>query len=213
MTADVLLGSKNLRNRATADGLQVTGDALSANHHAANVLFNIMRGGLFEDNYRLDKDDLLAFCRSWNRPVVSANADFASLPADLTYHQLLDGMEHCDDPQLERLCRGIFPSVSVADTETLTPLNRFAIGVRDEAGNGLNYEGNWRDISKLGGTEDIPTPFRLWLSPSLSTPARRTAITLSDYPGRHRLGTSGTRKPLANIGYWGDHQLIYLLKD
>ena len=84
VTADVLLGSKNLRKLvATADGLQVTGDALSANHHAANVLFNIMRGGLFEDNYRLDKDDLLAFCRSWNRPVVSANSDFfESLPAD-----------------------------------------------------------------------------------------------------------------------------------
>ena len=48
---DIGLGSRNLeRLISTADGID-DGDTLSANHHASNVLFNIMRGGLFVDNY------------------------------------------------------------------------------------------------------------------------------------------------------------------
>ncbi len=218
VTADVLLGSKNLRKLvATTDGLQVTGDALSANHHAANVLFNIMRGGLFEDNYRLDKDDLLAFCRSWNRPVSSANADFfESLPADLTYHQLLDGLEHCDDPQLERLCREYLPiSFSRRHGDPSRPWNRFAIRVRDEAGNRLlNYEGNWRDIFQ--NWEALGTSLPLFGSGMI---AKFVNASTADGYNPYRITRDGIdwerpepENPWANIGYWGDHQLIYLLK-
>ncbi|MDG1799679.1 MAG: hypothetical protein P8H06_03285, partial [Luminiphilus sp.] len=53
---DIRVGTRNLeRLISTADGIQVTGDTLSANHHASNVLFNIMRGGLFIDNYTIQK--------------------------------------------------------------------------------------------------------------------------------------------------------------
>jgi hypothetical protein len=34
---------------ARADGLQTSGDPMAAAHHRANVLFNIMRGGVFVD--------------------------------------------------------------------------------------------------------------------------------------------------------------------
>jgi hypothetical protein len=37
---------------------------MAAAHHRANVLFNIMRGGVFVDGTMLDRDDLLAFARS-----------------------------------------------------------------------------------------------------------------------------------------------------
>ena len=50
--SDIATGSKNLaRIVGIADGLQVTEDRLSTNHHFSNVLFNVMRGGLFMDNY------------------------------------------------------------------------------------------------------------------------------------------------------------------
>ena len=62
--SDIALGSLNLaRIVGTSDGLQVTEDRLSANHHFANVLFNVMRGGLFVDNYAVDKQDSNWFCK------------------------------------------------------------------------------------------------------------------------------------------------------
>ena len=33
----------------------------TAAHHFANVLFNIMRGGIFMDGYRVQRDDLVEF--------------------------------------------------------------------------------------------------------------------------------------------------------
>ena len=42
--ADIAVGSENLaRIVSTSDGMQVTEDRLSANHHFSNVLFNVMR--------------------------------------------------------------------------------------------------------------------------------------------------------------------------
>ncbi len=65
---DIALGSHNLaRIVGTSDGLQVTEDRRSANHHFANVLFNVMRGGLFVDNYTVDKADLIRFVKGFNR--------------------------------------------------------------------------------------------------------------------------------------------------
>ena len=52
---------------ALADGLQSSGDAMAAAHHRANVLFNIMRGGVFVDGTRWERDDLLAFVRQRHR--------------------------------------------------------------------------------------------------------------------------------------------------
>ena len=62
--ADIALGSENLaRIVGISDGLQVTEDKLSANHHFANVLFNVMRGGLFVDNYNVPKADFIGFVK------------------------------------------------------------------------------------------------------------------------------------------------------
>ena len=62
--ADINLGSMNLaRIVGTSDGLQVTEDKLSANHHFSNVLFNVMRGGLFVENYKVKKSDLILFVK------------------------------------------------------------------------------------------------------------------------------------------------------
>ncbi len=218
ISTDIERGSDNLRRLiATTDGLQITGDTLTANHHAANVLFNIMRGGLFEDNYAIDKADLEAFCRDWNTQVTSANAEFfEQLPDRLTYHTLNDALQPTNDPQLERLCREYLPlSFSRRHGDPSRPWNRFAIKVKDNKGARLlNYEGNWRDI------------FQNWEALGTSIPCfganmitKFVNASTADGYNPYRITRQGIdwerpepENPWANIGYWGDHQLIYLLK-
>ncbi|MDG2494539.1 MAG: hypothetical protein P8M75_08695, partial [Luminiphilus sp.] len=108
---DIALGSQHLeRLISTADGIQLSSDTLTTNHHASNVLFNIMRGGLFDDNYTIDRDDLWAFCRSWNAVVTQDNFDFfENLPKTLSHHDLDQRLEGAQDLQLKRLCVEYLP--------------------------------------------------------------------------------------------------------
>ncbi|MEL0088384.1 MAG: hypothetical protein VW757_09890, partial [Halieaceae bacterium] len=216
--ADIALGTEHLKRLvATADGLQVSGDELTANHHSANVLFNIMRGGLFEDNYSIDKRDLQDFCRAWNEPVTAENAAFfGALPDTLTFHALNEALASNTDLQLERLCREYLPlTFSRRHGDPSRPWNRFTIDVKDSKGNKrLNYEGNWRDI------------FQNWEALSTSIPcfganmvAKFVNATTADGYNPYRITRQGIdwerpepENPWANIGYWGDHQLIYLSK-
>jgi len=216
--ADIALGSANLKRLvATADGLQHSNDLLTANHHAANVLFNIMRGGLFEDNYAISKKDLESFCSAWNTGVTRKNSQFfGELPETLTRHELNKALESKDDPQLERLCLEYLPlTFSRRHGDPSRPWNRFTIDVKDKAGNKrLNYEGNWRDI------------FQNWEALSTSIPCFGTNMvtkflnaTTADGYNPYRITRQGIdwerpepENPWANIGYWGDHQLIYLSK-
>ena len=216
--ADIDLGTEHLQRLvATADGLQVSGDELTANHHSANVLFNIMRGGLFEDNYSIDTRDLEGFCRAWNKPVTTENAAFfRALPDTLTFHTLNEALASNTDLQLERLCREYLPlTFSRRHGDPSRPWNRFTIDVKDRKGNKrLNYEGNWRDI------------FQNWEALSTSIPcfganmvAKFVNATTADGYNPYRITRQGIdwerpepENPWANIGYWGDHQLIYLSK-
>jgi hypothetical protein len=68
-----------------ADGLQVSGDQMSAEHHFANVLFNVMRGGTFADQYRINKADFLVFINAHHCGLADRHADFFSaLPENFT---------------------------------------------------------------------------------------------------------------------------------
>ena len=46
-----------LNLNAASDAIQVTADNLRDTRHFANTLFNIMRGGIFDDNYQIEKWD------------------------------------------------------------------------------------------------------------------------------------------------------------
>jgi len=215
---DIALGSQHLeRLISTADGIQVSEDTLTTNHHASNVLFNIMRGGLFDDNYTIDRDDLWAFCRSWNTDVTRRNsAFFEQLPDTLSHHDLDQCLEGIDDPQLKRLGVEYLPmTFSRRHGDPSRPWNRFAIKVKDDNdAKILNYEGNWRDI------------FQNWEALSTSIPcfaqnmiAKFVNASTADGYNPYRITRDGIdwerpepENPWANIGYWGDHQLIYLLK-
>jgi hypothetical protein len=215
---DIALGSQHLeRLISTADGIQLSSDTLTTNHHASNVLFNIMRGGLFDDNYTIDRDDLWAFCRSWNAVVTQDNSDFfENLPKTLSHHDLDQRLEGAQDLQLKRLCVEYLPmTFSRRHGDPSRPWNRFAIKVKDENdAKILNYEGNWRDI------------FQNWEALSTSIPcfaqnmiAKFVNASTADGYNPYRITRDGIdwerpepENPWANIGYWGDHQLIYLLK-
>ena len=69
---DVRNGSMELRSLVgKADGLQQTADKMSVARHYSNVLFNIMRGGIFELDYNVDKQDLIDYFTVVNKHVVA----------------------------------------------------------------------------------------------------------------------------------------------
>ena len=201
---------------ARADGLQTSADAMAAAHHRANVLFNIMRGGVFVDGTRFDRDDLLAFLQQRNRAVAALlQPELEAGPATLERSAAL-AIARAAGPQAERLVLGYLPlTFSRRHGDPSRPWNKFAIRVRDAAGRRVvSYEGNWRDI------------FQNWEALLPSCPAYAgsmiatflSAMTPDGYnPYRiNRAGIDWERpeadNPWSHIGYWGDHQVVYLLR-
>jgi hypothetical protein len=202
---------------ASADGLQLSGDRLSAVHHFSNTLFNIMRGGVFAHNYTIDKEDLRDFFRVRNRPVLEmCEAFFAELPEEVSVNTLLTSAAKSEHTDLERLCYQYLPlTFSRRHGDPSRPWNQFSINVKKPDGSqALDYEGNWRDI------------FQNWEALAYSYPEYVESMicsfvcaTTADGYNPYRVTRTGIEweKPSpdatwANIGYWGDHQIIYLQK-
>jgi len=216
--ADIALGSENLaRIVGISDGLQVTEDKLSANHHFANVLFNVMRGGLFVDNYAVPKADLISFVKGFNFGVYEKFEQFfEGLDETFHYSDLIKAASKQNDASVQRLCFEYLPlSFSRRHGDPSRPWNKFNIKVKQEDGSQLlNFEGNWRDI------------FQNWEALSYSIPnyiesmiCKFVNASTADGYNPYRITKAGIdwekpdpHDPWANIGYWGDHQIIYLLK-
>ncbi|HLP43554.1 MAG TPA: hypothetical protein VK465_18780, partial [Fibrobacteria bacterium] len=216
--ADVRRGTARLKAIVgSADGLQRTRDALGSIHHFANCLFNVMRGGIFQEGYAIDKQDLLATLRGFNREACDAHAAWLeALPADLTLGTLRERLAEVRDPRLERLITEYLPlSFSRRHGDPSRPWNHFNIDLKDARGERiLAYQGNWRDI------------FQNWEALGLSFPGfvdgficKFLNTTTADGYNPYRITKHGfdwekphPHEPWANIGYWGDHQLIYLLR-
>jgi hypothetical protein len=202
---------------AAADGCQRGGNETATAHHFANVLFNVMRGGIFADGPRLPCRDFAAHVRTHNRPLAGRHAALlAALPETLTRSELLARVSGCSDPSLTRLAMEYLPiTFSRRHGDPSRPWNRFRIHVRDENGQRvLAHEGNWRDI------------FQNWESLCLSFPEFFEAVvakflnaSTADGYNPYRISHSGIDweipehdNPWSSIGYWGDHQVVYLLK-
>ena len=215
---DVLDCTKGLVNiLAAADGLQLTADKLSENRHLSNVLFNAMRGGIFDDNYSISKQDLLQFISGANKTVYSKNSTFLeALSSTIDYPALLKEAANNGDEQLIRLCYEYMPlAFSRRHGDPSRPWNLFSIEMKKEDGKkNLNYQGNWRDI------------FQNWEALALSFPSFTESMickfvnaSTADGYNPYRITREGIdweapdpHDPWANIGYWGDHQVIYLQK-
>jgi hypothetical protein len=215
---DIRKSTENLLRRvAMADGIQLTNDKLSTGRHFSNVLFNIMRGGIFEDQYEVEMLDLISYIRSLNLPVYNRHAELLGrFPKVLTYQQLIQEAGKAEDADLERLCREYLPlSFSRRHGDPSRPWNVFSIDIQDAFGNKIkNYQGNWRDI------------FQNWEALAFSYPeyvegmiTKFVNATTIDGYNPYRITREGIDwetiepdDPWSFIGYWGDHQIIYLLK-
>ena len=215
---DIAIGSAELRALvAMADGLQHTEDKMSVTRHYSNVLFNIMRGGIFEDQYVVYKDDLIDYFKVVNMKLVKERASFFDgLPETIPYQLLIDNAYAQHDPDLIRIVYEYLPlSFSRRHGDPSRPWNKFRIDGKNRNGSrNKYYEGNWRDI------------FQNWEALSLSFPdfivsmitKFVNASTIDGY-NPYRITRNGIDweviepdDPWSYIGYWGDHQIIYLLK-
>jgi hypothetical protein len=198
-----------------ADGLQSVGSPESAYHHAANVLFNVMRGGYFVDGYRIERSRFVNFVGRWNSEVRAQHeAWLSSLPDTLAVRDLINRAMETGDPDIQRLALEYLPlTFSRRHGDPSRPWNLFSIRTRDEDGVPLvGYQGNWRDI------------FQNWEALGLSYPdyfpsmiAKFLNATTPDGYNPYRISDEGIDwevpepgNPWANIGYWSDHQIVYL---
>jgi len=217
--ADVQKGTQNLtRLVASSDGLQYTNDPLQDFRNYSNVLFNIMRGGIFDDGYNIEKQDFENYIIKGNKDVYQKHQPFFdSIHAVLDYDSLIHAARRTEDEDLIRLTIEYLPlKFSRRHGDPSRPWNRFSINLRDEqTGNKiLDYEGNWRDI------------FQNWEALAYSYPEYIDGmifkfVNASTFDGYnpYRITKDGfdwetiePDDPWSYIGYWGDHQIIYLQK-
>ncbi|OON96421.1 MAG: hypothetical protein ATN36_05620 [Epulopiscium sp. Nele67-Bin005] len=193
-----------------ADGIQTTGDEVMDASHYVNTLYNVMRGGLFEDGYNFDYKDFEKFVKIRIKNFV--------VDEEVKNCKTIDELkEICTkNPVLNRLALEYMPlTFSRRHGDPSRPWNKFNIDLKDEQGNRkISYEGNWRDI------------FQNWEALGLSFPqyyenmvAKFVNASTIDGYNPYRINTEGIdwekpdpEDPFSGIGYWGDHQIIYLLR-
>ena len=200
-----------------ADGLQQTADRAASIHHFANVMFNCMRGGTLDNGFNFPGPDFAAFILARNSDLHAKHKEWLDqLPATLTLGELRTQAIERMDPQLTRLAREYLPlSFSRRHGDPSRPWNRFSIQIKDADGNPIySYQGNWRDI------------FQNWESLAQSYPACLGSMisvflnaSTADGYNPYRITRNGIdwevhdhNDPWSHIGYWGDHQIIYLLR-
>jgi len=216
---DIDAGTKKLIElTSSADGLQLTEDPLINSRHFANTLFNIMRGGIFDDGYKIEKQDFIKYIAHANKKVLKKKeAVLNALPELFTLSDIQQIAEQDEDRNFKRLCFEYLPlKFSRRHGDPSRPWNKFSINTQSEIDGSkiLDYEGNWRDI------------FQNWEALAHSYPEFiegmihkfLNATTFEGYnPYRVTKGgfdweTIEENDPWSYIGYWGDHQIIYLLK-
>lgn len=215
---DVSLGTKKLHHLIfQSDGIQFSADKLTSSRHLSNTLFNIMRGGIFNDEYDISKDDFIDFISKRNKTVFTKHESlFQSLKNKENRSSILEIVTQAGDPDLIRLTYEYLPLIfSRRHGDPSRPWNSFSIDIKKvDGGINLDYQGNWRDI------------FQNWEALSLSYPeyiesfiAKFLNASTPDGYNPYRITKDGIdweildpEDPWSNIGYWGDHQIIYLLK-
>ena len=218
VAADLSTGVLALRKRiAGAGAIQQTADERTSIHHFANVLFNCMRGGTLHDNYRFPREDFVAFLKSRNVDMLHRHETWvASLSDPCTLEELRTRAMDPGDVQLARLAGEYLPiCFSRRHGDPSRPWNRFEIHTKDSAGKPLfAYAGNWRDIFQ--NWESLAYSYPLCFEPMIAI--FLNASTADGY-NPYRITRSGIdwevfdeHDPWSHIGYWGDHQIIYLLR-
>ena len=202
---------------AQSDGVQHTADEANDARHFANTLFNTMRGGFYCNNYQISSSAFAEHVARFNRALADKHHTFlASLPESIAYGELDQAVQDRQDHQLHRLFLEYLPlTFSRRHGDPSRPWNLFDIRVKDAEGKYIiSYQGNWRDI------------FQNWEALSISYPDYANGIiakflnaTTVDGYNPYKVTSEGIdweviepENPWSNIGYWGDHQIIYLCR-
>jgi len=202
---------------AGADGLQDTTDRSACAHHFANVLFNCLRGGTFAETAGLMKSDLRAYLQARNTDIVEKHAGWLdTLSEGVSLRELRQSAVGTGDPNLNRLVREYLPlTFSRRHGDPSRPWNWFSIHTEDTAGRPVfGYEGNWRDIFQnweaLGQSypDALESMIAVFLNASTADGYNPYRITREGIDWE----VMNPRDPWSNAGYWGDHQIIYLLR-
>jgi hypothetical protein len=216
--SDVDAGTQQLLQLAGAsDAIQCTSDSMRDARHFSNTLFNIMRGGVFDKDYQIEKEDFIAYIGKANKALFILKKEWLEgFPGEFSLDFLREKVSHDDNPDFKRLAMEYLPlKFSRRHGDPSRPWNKFSINTRGDDGKKLlDYEGNWRDI------------FQNWEALALSYPGFLESmiykfLNASTFDGYnpYRVTKDGfdweiiePDDPWSYIGYWGDHQIIYLLK-
>ena len=215
---DINKGTLNLKKMVSyADGFQMTDTDLCWVRHYSNTMFNIMRGGVFINNYMVKTGDFKQYLWQINKLLFKEHQSWLeTLTADVSYLDLLAKAKDLDNADLLRIVYEYLPlTFSRRHGDPSRPWNQFSVETKNEDDSiKYNYQGNWRDI------------FQNWEALSYSFPEFAEGIiskfvnasTIDGY-NPYRIMRDGIDwespnpdDPWAYIGYWGDHQIIYLQK-
>ena len=200
-----------------SDGFQLTNNRSNDFRHTSNVLYNIMRGGVFINGYEIKISQFLDFLKKRNKIAFSEFKEISiELNNRLSLDEILKLCNNSKNNDLKRLGYEFLPLVfSRRHGDPSRPWNYFNIKVSNKKDDTLiNYEGNWRDI------------FQNWEALSISYPkytnsfiAKFLNATTVDGFNPYRMNQDGIDWEIiekddnwTHIGYWNDHQIIYLLK-
>lgn len=202
---------------STCDAMQCGANRRRTNRHLSNTVFNVMRGGIPLNDYRVETADFRRHVEVFNSQTFERSRTFlANLPKQVDAIELRRLVSEQNDPDLLRLALEYLPlAFSRRHGDPTRPWNHFSIDLRCKDGStNLTYQGNWRDIFQ--NWEALGQSFPEFLSSMI---CRFVNATTADGYNPYRLTKDGFEweepspgDSWSNIGYWGDHQIIYLLK-
>jgi hypothetical protein len=194
-----------------ADALQESADHCATVHHFANVLFNVMRGGVCLEEHRVALDEVAAFVAARNRVAAERlPALVASLPPVAEIAALKAAVR--SDGDLSRLVAEYLPlSFSRRHGDPSRPWNTFDIRGYRSGRWEVGYEGNWRDVFQ--NWETLLHSYPEYIE---SVIAKFLNASTVDGFNPYRINDAGVEWEVpeeaawSNFGYWGDHQIVYL---
>lgn len=201
-----------------SDGLQMTSDSLRNARHFANTTFNVMRGGVFDHNYQIEREDFQEYMNKANHQVYAIKKPLIDgLPDRFTLDFLKEIIRSDSNKDFKRLALEYLPlKFSRRHGDPSRPWNKFSINTKSETDGSkiLDYQGNWRDIFQ--NWEALVHSYPEFIEGMISK--FLNATTFDGY-NPYRVTKDGfdwetiePDNPWSYIGYWGDHQIIYLLK-
>jgi len=176
-----------------------------------------MRGGVPLRGYEIDVSDFIETLKTFNAGSYELHSQLLDeIGESVPLKEFSQKLRDTGDPDLVRIGFEYLPlTFSRRHGDPSRPWNAFSINIRNEDGSdNLFYQGNWRDI------------FQNWEALAHSFPEftenmifRFLNASTADGYNPYKITKDGydwevpePDEPWSNIGYWGDHQIIYLLK-